>query len=102
MASRLDLQTDFETVLNSSNVYFQPPSSIHMSFPAIVYNLGRIEVNHADNMSYLKFNKYDVKYIHKDPDDPNREVLLDHFPMIRYDRSYVADGMYHDVYTLYY
>lgn len=37
MASRLDLQTFLEELLESKNVYFQPPESVKMKYPAIVY-----------------------------------------------------------------
>ena len=43
MASRLDLQTFLEEILESRNVYFQPPESVKMKYPAIVYALDDIE-----------------------------------------------------------
>ena len=43
MASRLDLQTFLEELLESKNVYFQPPESVKMKYPAIVYALDDIE-----------------------------------------------------------
>ena len=49
MASRLDLQTFLEELLKSKNVYFQPPESVKMKYPAIVYALDDIENVHADN-----------------------------------------------------
>lgn len=44
MASRLNLQTFLEEILESRNVYFQPPESVKMKYPAIVYALDDIEM----------------------------------------------------------
>ena len=37
MANRLDLQALLEDLLGSRNVYYQPPESVKMNYPAIVY-----------------------------------------------------------------
>ena len=39
MAPRLDLQKLLVELLGSDNVYFQPPPSVQMNYPAIVYKL---------------------------------------------------------------
>ena len=39
MANRLDLQALLEDLLGSRNVYYQPPESDKMNYPAIVYAL---------------------------------------------------------------
>ena len=48
MASRLELQTKFENILGSRNVYFQPPASVQMRYPAIVYSRKNIEIRNED------------------------------------------------------
>ena len=68
MASRLDLQTFLEELLESKNVYFQPPESVKMKYPAIVYALDDIENVHADNGVYSSHRHYSVTVIDSDPD----------------------------------
>ena len=68
MASRLDLQTFLEELLESKNVYFQPPESVKMKYPAIVYTLDDIENVHADNRVYSSHRHYSVTVIDYDPD----------------------------------
>ena len=60
MASRLNLQTFLEKILESRNVYFQPPESVKMKYPAIVYALDDIENVHADNGVYSSHRHYSV------------------------------------------
>ncbi len=101
MGSRLDLQRELETLLGSRNVYFQPPPSVRMQYPAIVYSRKSIDNLHANNAIYKQDNSYDVIVIDRDPDSeiPKKVSLL---PMCRFDRHYTADNLNHDVFTLYY
>ena len=101
MASRLELQSTFEELLESRNVYYQPPESIKMSYTAIKYSRSDVDVRHADDTTYSKMTKYELIVIAKKPDAPVIEKLLE-LPYCSYDRHYVSDNMYHDVLTLYY
>ena len=100
MASRLDLQSKLEELLDSNDVYYKPPKNTMMSYPAIRYSLKDIVLNHADDSSYTKRNRYEVIVIDKKPDNPVISKLLD-LPYCSYDRQYIADNLYHDVLILY-
>lgn len=99
--SRLELQELLENVLGSRNVFFQPPESIRMDYPAIVYSLNRITGNHADNIVYLKRKEYELTIIDWDPESEIIEKVLK-LPFCKFDRSYKADDLNHFVFTLYY
>lgn len=98
---RHELQEILERVINSEFVYFQPPESMVMSYPCIVYELSRIDAAHADNMTYLYRKCYSVTIIDGDPDSeiPNRMFGL---PMCKFDRFYTADNLNHWVFLLYF
>ena len=100
MASRLDLQSKLEELLNNNEVYYKPPKNTMMSYPAIRYKLQDVIFNRADDSSYTKRNRYEVIVIDKKPDNPVIGKLLD-LPYCSYDRQYIADNLYHDVLTLY-
>lgn len=100
MASRLDLQSKLEELLDSNEVYYKPPKNTMMSYPAIRYKLQGVMFNRADDLSYTKRNRYEVIVIDKKPDNPVISKLLD-LPYCSYDRQYVSDNLYHDVLTLY-
>ena len=101
MHSRADLQDMLESILGSKNVYYQPPASIQMKYPAIVFFLFFFENKHADNKPYTQAISYDVTVIDKSPDN-NVIFKLSKLPQCRYDRHYIADNLHHDVFTLYY
>lgn len=101
MASRIDLQEKLEELLGSSNVYYQPPASVKMEYPAIRYFRKNIDKKSADNAAYKLTNRYEIIVIDRKPDNKVIEKLLA-LPMCSYDRSYKADNLNHDVLTLYY
>lgn len=101
MASRLNLQTELEKILGSRNVYFQPPASVQMKYPAIRYSLQNIENRHADNLSYKQAKAYELILIDPDPDSEYVDKILQ-LPYCRFDRFYPADNLNHYVFTIYY
>ena len=98
--NRLDLQTEFEKILESHNVYFQPPASVKMQYPAIVYSLKNIEKNFANNLSYIVTDGYEVILIDKNPDSIYIKKILE-LPYCGFDRYYTSDNLNHFVFTIY-
>lgn len=101
MASRLELQSKLEKLLGSKNVYYQPPESVKMTYPAIVYSKQSIRVTHANDSIYSKKTRYELIVISKSPDSDVVEKLLG-MRYCSFDRHYKADNLNHDVLTLYY
>lgn len=101
MAKRADLQTLFEDILGSRNVYFQPPTSVQMNYPAIVYSRSLILNKNANNSVYKQDVAYDVTVIYSDPDS-ELPMTISRLPTCRFDRSFVKDNLYHDTFTLYF
>lgn len=99
MNSRLELQAVLEKLLGSRNVYFQPPASVRMKYPAIVYSLDDIDNRAADNIPYLQYNHYQVTVIDRNPDSMHVKNVSK-LPMCRFERHYTADNLNHDVFTL--
>lgn len=100
MASRLELQSLLEEILGSRNVYFQPPESTKMSYPAIRYNLIDIHTDKADNMNYKKIKRYIITLMHRDPDNDLVDKFID--KGFAFDRFYAKDGLNHYVFFIYY
>ena len=101
MADSLDLQGLLEELLESRNVYYQPPESVKMQYPAIRYSKKNIQSAYANNSKYLMRDCYELIVISRKPDNPVIKKLLA-LPYCGYDRQYIADNLYHDVLTIYY
>ena len=100
--SRLELHEELCNVLGSSNVYFQPPESIKMKYPCIVYERSTGDTLHADNKPYLFTPRYSLTVIDKDPDSPIVQRIAETFSMCRYNRHFTVDNLNHDTFELYY
>jgi hypothetical protein len=101
MVRRLDLQTLLVGILGSDNVYFQPPPSIQLKYPCIVYHREYEQVNHADDIPYKRRKRYMVTVIDRDPDSVIPDKISE-LPMCSYDRFYTSDNLNHDVYKLFF
>lgn len=101
MASRIDLQTKLEELLELRHVYYQPPENVKIEYPAIRYSKKKPDVKHANNKIYMKTNCYEVIVISRKPDEP---VIgkIEELPMCEWDNHYVVDNLNHDVLTLYF
>lgn len=102
MASRLELHEEFCNILESRNVYFQPPASVKLEYDCIKYSLSGINVQHANNENYTMTNRYEVIVITRNPDSKTPWDILGHFKMCSFDRAYASDNLNHFVFTLYY
>lgn len=101
MSNRLKLQAKLEELLGSRNVYYQPPESLKMQYPAIVYSKSDLDRFAANNTAYLLFDCYDITVIDKKPDNPVINKILS-LPNSSYDRGFKSDNLNHDILTLYY
>lgn len=101
MADRLELHSLLEEMLDSKNVYYQPPESTKMQYDAIRYSKTNIRPVYANGGKYLMKDCYEIIVISKRPDNPVIKKLLS-LPYCSYDRHYVADNLNHDVLTIYY
>lgn len=101
MDRREELHEILCELLGSRNVYYQPPENIKMKYPCIRYEREPLQQIHADNDTYLINVAYNVIVIEYEPD---AEIVfkLAKFPKCKHNRPYVADGLYHDAFTLYY
>lgn len=100
MRDRNELHELLEQILGSSNVYYQPPASVKMDYPAIVYSKSDIQNSHADNKVYRQDISYEIIVIDKSPDSKAADTISG-LSKCRFNRHYVADNLHHDVFTLF-
>lgn len=100
--SREELQSKLEAFLGSRNVYFDPPESIRMKYPAITYDLYRLNQRFADNKPYRSLPCYMVTIIDRESNLDWVKDMLDTFEYCALDRIYNADNLAHYSFVLYY
>lgn len=100
--SRKDLSPIFKSILGNDSVYWQRPSTNLLEYPCIIYSRDAHEIDRAGNEIYRDHNRYTITLIDKraDNDDVVEAILA--LQYCDHDRHYIADNLYHDVFTLYY
>lgn len=105
--SRLDLSTALHQLCE--NVYFQPPQSLKLQYPCVVYSLKLVDSDYADNLTYKTMREYSLVYISPNPDpiyeesgDGMIETILKSFSHIKHVNRYTSDNLYHDAFNLFY
>lgn len=101
MDRRLLLHEELCSILGSRNVYFQPPESIKLEYPCIIYKRYNGSDQYADDIPYNFRFVYQVTLIERDPDS-ERVKKLALMPRCRYDRHFASDNLNHDVFVIYY
>lgn len=101
MAPRTQLQLLLEETLGTDKVYYDPPITVEIAYPCIIYSRDLSNIQHADNAPYRWTRRYQVKLITKTADDPTFEKLIQ-LPMCTHSRSFKAGQLNHDVFDLFY
>jgi hypothetical protein len=101
MSNRVDLQAKLERILGSRNVYYQPPETVKINYPAIVYSKDNITSRYADDQKYSKMDRYEIIVIDKKPDNDAINSILE-LPYSSFSRHYTSDNLHHDVLSLHY
>jgi hypothetical protein len=101
MSHRTDFQTLLESVLGSDAVYFQPPPTVIMKYPCIVYERSNSDTKFADNYPYSIQARFKVTVIDRDPDSliPSKIAKLQ---KCRFETHFTADNLNHDVFNIYF
>jgi hypothetical protein len=101
MGQRLELQALLIDLLGSSNVYFQPPATVNMKYPCIVYNRIGVTIHFADDKPYKHKKRYQITIIDQNPDSeiPDKVAAL---PSCSFDRFFAIDNLNHDIYNLFF
>ena len=102
MGNREDLQLILEQKLGSRNVYFQPPESLKIDYPAIIYSHKKYDKVYANNRKYLQKNKYSVTLIYNDPELEDVISNLLEMEYCSHDAHSVSNNLNHDMFTLYF
>ena len=99
---RLELHEKLCEMLGSRNVYFQPPETVKLEYPCIIYSRGMDESVYADNMNYLVYSCWEIQIIAKDPTFELFDTFTSKWQYVRKKASFAADNLNHANYTLFY
>lgn len=100
MKTRIELQAMLEEVMESENVYFQPPASLRIDYPCIVYSINRVDNTYANNKIYKQDYFYELILVDSNPDSKYFKKLCE-IPQCRFRNFYISDNLNHFVFNMY-
>lgn len=102
MKTRLDLREDLLAIEGVTRLYWQPPPTVQMKYPCVLYKLDGEYTRFGDNRRYAEKNRYQLIVVDPNPDSNIADNILHTLPYCRFDRRYTADNLNHTVLTLFY
>ena len=107
MGRRLDLHHKLQSIYEKTThqsaekkIYYQPPASVKLSYPCLIYKLIDMPVAHANNFPYKIEHMYELTVVDTDPNSPLREEIAKMF-VCRLVRTYESDNLHHYVFHIY-
>lgn len=99
MAPRLQLHNLLTEKVE--HVYYQPPNTMTIEFPCILYARDDSFAEHADNRPYIHAKRYQLTVVDRNPDSPLPDQV-EALPLCSFDRAYAMDELNHWVFNLYF
>lgn len=81
------------------NVYFQPPESMKMKYPAFRYNYAGVNRQFADGKAFVSHDIYEGTLIESGSESVYNAKILE-LPYVRPGRVYIANNLTHYSYTI--
>ncbi len=107
MGRRLDLHHLLEEAYEEATmrdsdkrVWFQPPASVRLTYPCIVYKLSDMPPTYANNNPYQIEHEYELEVIDTDVNSALRERIA-LLPKCRLSRIFENDNLRHYVFHIY-
>lgn len=103
MKTRLDFrQKILNAIQNVDNcsLYFQPPETVKIEYPCIIYTLNDIQTDYADDNPYNQNKSYRLTIVDKNPDS-NIPDKISKLQLCTFDRFYASDNLNHWVFICY-
>lgn len=101
---RIEVQYILEDAMSdvgyTPHVYYQPPESIKLIYPCIVYSRDRFDTRYANNHIYKDMVQYNVTVMDKDPESPLVQRLRD-LTYCEMANEFTTENLHHFVFTLY-
>lgn len=102
MASRLKLHERLKEILGNENVYFQPPASVKLNYPCIIYKLSNSDIGYADDSTYRYTRRYQITLITRDPDSELIDLIPCSLRHCTFTNYFVSDNLNHYIYDIYF
>lgn len=102
MARRLELHDALIATVNPNPCYFNPPESIKLSYPCVLYRRENGDSKFADNKLYRYVESYTITVIDRNPDSEIPRKIQEAFELCQFERFFISENLNHWVLRIYY
>ena len=95
--TRTSLQSELESICGT-NVYFQPPETLTLKYPCVIYQIIDSPSVYADGIKYKQAIKFQIMYVTKKAVDDVVDKILRN-PFFNFQRFFASAGLNHYVFT---
>jgi len=99
------LRSYLENILEEKDLeatlYIQPPEGMKMTYPCIAITRDSGDTKFADNAPFRHQKRYTLTAIDEDPEGPWYDLLAS-LPRSKHNRSFPAENLNHDVFTMFF
>ena len=99
MKTRIELQAMLEELIGSRNVYFQPPESLKINYPCIIYSTTGVANRFGNNDIYKQNLSYELVLVDSNPDSEIFKKLCK-IPKCRFRNFYISENLNHYVFEI--
>lgn len=98
------LRDELYSIGMTEKVYYNPSTSIRMSYPCFRFNENNTYSIRADNKNYLNTRRWTIIYITSNEEEVEVVInkMLGYFSMCNNETVYKSDNLVHIVFNLYY
>lgn len=96
-----DLHDVLKNLMPGIPIYFQPPESIRMQYPCLIYTIDGTNSVHADNIKYADTRIYQLILVQRQPDTYLLDVV-NSLQMCEHTGRLVVGGLYQDQFRLFF
>jgi len=97
--SVLTVHSYLASLFPTVTLYFQPPETLKLTYPCIIYSIENIFTRHADNRPYKIKNRYSLMLITRTLDETLNDILLS-IESARFERLFIGENLYHFIVTI--
>lgn len=95
------IDTLLRSLTGVNKVYFQPPATVSLKYPCVIYTFSNYERWFADDKALFSWPEYEVTLIDRDPESEiHRQIMLldqdsGNNCYVSFQRFYTADNLNH-------
>ena len=90
---RMIVHTELSKIFE--HVYYQPPTTLVLKYPCVIYDRSDIQPVYSDNRIYAKYEKYDINILYKSVlDESLVDIVIESMDYVKFKNTTIKESVY--------